>query len=154
MSDRLIEIKEAKVESLDTILAIEQQSFPTPWKRKTYLYAMNKLKVIFYLAQPAKEPGAAPIAYILSQIFQNEVHILKIAVTDTYKRQGIATRLLHDTFTRLPKGKSFIVYLEVRPSNRAALSFYNKFGFDLIGKRPGYYEDTKEDALVLCRVFE
>jgi ribosomal-protein-alanine N-acetyltransferase len=43
-----------------------------------------------------------------------------------------------------------VAWLEVRPSNAAARTLYASFGFKEVGRRPGYYDDTKEDAILLA----
>jgi len=76
-----------------------------------------------------------------------EGEILNLAVWPECRRQGVATRLLEEAL-RLP-GTTW--YLEVRESNAAALRLYEKLGFRPAGRRPAYYQDTGEAAVVMRR---
>ena len=79
----------------------------------------------------------------------DELHILNLAVNPSCRRQGGATELLLFTFDHGVKNQLNTAFLEVRHRNEAAQRLYSKLGFQLIGKRPAYYRDTGEDALVL-----
>jgi ribosomal-protein-alanine N-acetyltransferase len=64
---------------------------------------------------------------------------------------GIGTRLLQHCLDVFAEQGTTAVHLEVRPSNRAAISFYMKLGFEVAGKRHKYYADTKEDAVLMMK---
>ncbi|MEP7362559.1 MAG: GNAT family N-acetyltransferase, partial [Acidobacteriota bacterium] len=76
-----------------------------------------------------------------------EFEILNLAVAPTWRRQGIAARLL-EHIARASPGQWF---LEVRESNTPARLLYAKLGFHPVGRRPRYYKDPIEDALILKR---
>ncbi|MBE9041921.1 ribosomal protein S18-alanine N-acetyltransferase [Oscillatoriales cyanobacterium LEGE 11467] len=81
----------------------------------------------------------------------DEAHITLLAVRPGYQKRGLGTALfvtlLQTSWRRGLKQAT----LEVRASNHAALSLYQKFGFQEAGRRRGYYADTGEDALILWR---
>ena len=84
-------------------------------------------------------------------IILDEGHITNIAVDPTYRRQGIGQGLL-DELTKLAVERGAIAMtLEVRVSNAEAQSLYTKLGFVPRGIRKGYYQDNKEDALIMWR---
>ena len=144
--------KISQADELDPILAIEQRSFRWPWGRLSFegeLVSPNAYNLV--VKSSGQDLGARVIAYAFFRLVADEIHLLKIAVTPAWRGQGIAGQLLQRCFqTSTAKGATS-VHLEVRPSNTAAVEFYLKHGFELIGRRPKYYEDTKEDALLMMK---
>lgn len=83
------------------------------------------------------------------QIVIDEAHILKLAVLTPYRRSGIGRKLLAHAI-ELARGESLTaLFLEVRMGNEAARALYLKEGFEIVGMRPRYYQDTGEDALLM-----
>ncbi len=82
-------------------------------------------------------------------LLADEIHISSIAVNPDWQRLGLSEWLL---LTLLDKGEQLggvVATLEVRPSNQPALGLYEKYQFEEIGRRPHYYRDNDEDALIL-----
>jgi ribosomal-protein-alanine N-acetyltransferase len=91
------------------------------------------------------------IAFVFVRVLVNEMHILRIAVAADFQNRGVATWLLQHCY-RLAKQKQVdAIYIEVRPSNTSAIALYRKSGFQLLGTRPNYYPETREDALVMVK---
>ena len=86
--------------------------------------------------------------YICCRSVAGEAEILKIAVTPTFRGQGVGSLLLQAAVTRMVEEKATRCYLEVRDSNIVAKGLYEKFGFRQIGHRKGYYSSPREDAIV------
>jgi len=82
-------------------------------------------------------------------ILFDEAHIIAIAVRDPYRRQGIGQGLLISAIDTACKLQTRVVTLEVRESNTAAQDMYLKHGFKAVGKRPRYYSDNQEDAVLM-----
>lgn len=80
-----------------------------------------------------------------------EAHITILAVHPDYQHQGLGQLLLYALLRDAKKRRLEWATLEVKPSNQAALSLYQKFGFIEAGRRRRYYKDTGEDALILWR---
>ena len=100
---------------------------------------------------PKRAISGEVIAYLCSRITGSEMSILRIAVLTKWRNSGIASWLLNRCFEiALTKGVTS-VFLEVRESNNAATSLYGKLGFMPVGKRPNYYSETGEDALVFMK---
>lgn len=92
-----------------------------------------------------------PVGQILFRYLKFEAEILTISVLPEYRGQGIARKMVNETFSFLKEKKVQDIYLEVRKSNEAAVSLYNFFGGKVVGERPGYYENvdgSREDAYV------
>ncbi|MEQ9548282.1 MAG: ribosomal protein S18-alanine N-acetyltransferase [Coleofasciculus sp. G3-WIS-01] len=80
-----------------------------------------------------------------------EAHITILAVHPNYQHQGLGQFLLYALLKDAKQRQLEWATLEVKPSNHAALSLYQKFDFIPAGRRRGYYQDTGEDALILWR---
>ena len=83
----------------------------------------------------------------------NSATISQIAVTKSYRHQGLALKLMAQMFLDLPKDGDEVVEfvtLEVRKSNVAAISLYKKCGFEIIVDKKAYYPDG-EDALYMVK---
>ena len=148
-SEPEILIRDADASVLDDVVRMESASFPSPWTRKSFERELVQPQALFRVAY-LDRMGSRMVGYICSWFMVNELHILKIAVDERCRRMGVATRLLEDTLYRSGRPAGF-AYLEVRPGNAAALDFYNRMRFDRIGRMPGYYPDTGEDAILLFR---
>jgi len=92
--------------------------------------------------------------YIIYWVVAGEMHLLNLAVHPTHRRRGIARALLTAALEEARSQGADVVWLEVRPSNAAALALYQSFGFEEIGVRPGYYSDNGEDALLYAFSWE
>jgi ribosomal-protein-alanine N-acetyltransferase len=77
------------------------------------------------------------------------MHITNIAVHPASRRRGIGRGLLGSVLEDARRRATRLVVLEVRPSNIEARALYESFGFQVVGRRRGYYYDTGEDALVM-----
>jgi ribosomal-protein-alanine N-acetyltransferase len=81
-----------------------------------------------------------------------EAHIMNICVDPEVQKQGVGSKLL-ENMIKLANKKAETIFLEVRPSNKIAISLYKKRGFNEIGIRKGYYPSangSKEDAVMLA----
>lgn len=79
----------------------------------------------------------------------DEAHITSIASKESHRGKGIGELLLIGATELAHLHKTRLVTLECRVSNTAALTLYEKYGFQQVGLRPRYYSDNQEDALVL-----
>ena len=140
---------------INPILEIEQHSFAWPWNRRTFMAELANKHAYSFLAKcNDRADGQNVIGYILYRLVEKELHILKIAVKPDWRSRGVATWLLDQCFgLAFEKGASS-AFLDVRPSNQSAIALYAKQGFRVLGKKPNYYADTREDALVLVKTLK
>ena len=137
---------------LEQILAIEQLSFHCPWGRLSFEGELSNQNACSYVVKSARADTKAQIAaYAFLRRAANELHVLKIAVAPAQRGQGMATWFLNHCFALGTQQGADSVYLEVRRSNIPAVRLYEKLGFREIGRRPNYYPDSKEDALVMVK---
>ncbi|MCJ7595358.1 MAG: ribosomal protein S18-alanine N-acetyltransferase [Desulfobacterales bacterium] len=130
---------------LDRILAIETLSFPSPWSFGAFEQEVkNPISRLWVLTA-----NKAVAGYICFWIFDAEIQLINVAVHPKARGRGYAEHLLNRMIeSGLSKG-IHQVWLEVRLSNVAAQGLYRKLGFEEVGRRPRYYGDTDEDAIVM-----
>jgi len=129
----------------EQILEIENCSFPSPWSINAFNGEIKKpISNLWALIEDKHLVG-----YICFWMFDNEIQVINFAVHPTNRRQRLGQSLLTRMIeTGVSKGLKSI-WLEVRPSNLAARSLYSKVGFHEVGRRPRYYKETNEDALIM-----
>lgn len=121
---------------------IEQECFASPWSEQSFKDAKSTRFYVYFKDQH-------PIGYVGIYSCLDEGYITNIAVKKEYRKMGVATSLL-EFLIKTEKDLAFIS-LEVRKSNSAAISLYNKFGFKKKGERKNFYSSPREDALILTR---
>ncbi len=131
---------------LDEIVAIERVSFPTPWTPAAFRYEMQQNRVARCTAMRA---GTRVVGYLCLWEIGHEIHITNLAVHPDWRHRGIGRALLAAALAEGVARGVALAFLEVRPSNAPALALYGSLGFQVIGRRNGYYFDTGEDALVM-----
>jgi ribosomal-protein-alanine N-acetyltransferase len=137
---------------LEEILAIENDSFPTPWTPG--LFRSEMANPISRMVIGRSAAGGEVVGYAVFWRVADEIHLHNIAVRRDLRRGGIAATLLEEVLRRCrPEGARFVT-LEVRRSNIAAQKLYERFGFAVSGVRRGYYTDTGEDALIMSADLE
>ena len=131
---------------LEQIEALEKICFSDPWSRKT-LEDMVSNESAVNLA--AVDPAGLVLGYISLCRVLDEGYINNVAVRPDCRRQGVAGQLLQ-VFLNFARGNrlSFLT-LEVRASNYAAIALYGSRGFRGTGRRRNYYENPREDAIIM-----
>jgi len=138
-------------QDLDGILTIDYLAFKRPWNRNLFLEELCCGNAFSYSVKSNRtDQSPAIIAYVFWRMVLTELHLIRIAVAQDFRSRGLATWLLQQGFKLAKQKKDFdSVYIEVRPSNKAAIALYRKLGFHLIGTRPNYYPESNEDAWVM-----
>ena len=139
-------------QDLDKILTIDCKAFKRPWQRKSFLEELVCENAYSYAVRTQLvDQRTEIIAYVFLRVLLNEMHILRIAVAAEFQAGGVATWLLQQCFSLAKQKKVYSVYIEVRPTNETAIALYRKSRFQLLGRRPHYYPETGEDALVMVK---
>ena len=134
---------------IDAIVALESESFTNPWSRETLVWELQNSDVtLVYVLRRDDERIAA---FCVCWIIFDELHINTLAVAPADRRQGFATTLLRQVMAEAAAKGAQKATLEVRASNKSALALYERLGFHVEAKRPGYYTKPEEDALILWR---
>jgi [ribosomal protein S18]-alanine N-acetyltransferase len=138
------------LEDLPAVMDIDRLSFPLPWPERSYRYELleNPASHMLVAAQPAAG-GPRPVGFIGFWQIIDEAHISTLAVHPDHRREGLGADLLTAALDLATQLGSDMATLEVRVSNEAAVNLYHKFGFRIVGRRPRYYRDNDEDALLM-----
>jgi len=133
---------------LDAVCAIEQAVFAIPWSRRSFENEVRGDPA--GLSWVVVEEGRV-VGYLVSWHVADELHIGNVAVEPGRHGKGIATALLETALAAASaRGIEFAV-LEVRVSNARAIRLYERFGFEGVAIRKGYYADNGENALVMLK---
>jgi ribosomal-protein-alanine N-acetyltransferase len=138
-------IREMYPDDIPEIVSIERLSFSTPWSETSFRSEIYSRYAVTRVA----ELNGVVAGYICVKHVADECHLLDLAVRPDYRRRGIARALLDDVIQELRIEGCRFFYLEVRSSNYAARKLYEKFGFNMVGVRKGYYVNPAEDAVIM-----
>jgi ribosomal-protein-alanine N-acetyltransferase len=143
-------IRAMRHSDLDAVTAIEQSTYLFPWGRGIF----SDCLIAGYPSVVLDIDGEV-VGYAIMSIAAAEGHILNLCVEAGRQRQGLGQSLLDDLLRHSQELEIERLFLEVRPSNHAAISLYENNRFTRLGMRKGYYKaaDGREDALVLVREF-
>lgn len=139
------EVREMTIEDGAVVAEIEHQSFSDAWSEKAILETLNQKNSVCFVAEKAGKR----VGYLLAYTAADEVEIARIAVIDEMKRQGAGHALMEELKSWGTKHQSAKILLDVRESNQAAGAFYAKEGFEKDGIRKDFYQDPKEDAVLM-----
>ena len=133
---------------VDGLVLIEQECFTHPLEKKQLRFLLQDCRSLFFCAY---EDGDTPVGSVWLQAVLDEGYIGNVAVRPAFRRRGIADALLDrlDIFAR-EKKLSFLT-LEVREGNIPAIALYEKHGYTPVGRRPAYYHDPREDAVLMTK---
>lgn len=143
----MIKIRPFQSSDLDAVVAIETKNFSLPWSAQSFLDCSRWKEFWFYVAEQNKKI----IGYFVAQVVGDEAELHNIAVDPACQKKGVGQAMLDAFLKQTKNGGVQNIFLMVRPSNQVAIHLYQKSGFELIDRRPKYYEDTREDALVFCK---
>ncbi|MBR3752119.1 MAG: ribosomal protein S18-alanine N-acetyltransferase [Ruminiclostridium sp.] len=132
------------------VAELERLCFSTPWNEAMLEEELYNDTASFIVAEG--EDGSV-LGYAGLHVILDEGYIDNVAVRPSCRRMGIADQLLN-VFIRFGQANLAFLTLEVRPSNTPAVALYQKHGFQEAGRRPNYYDNPKEDALLLTREFQ
>ncbi|GLB80224.1 ribosomal protein S18-alanine N-acetyltransferase [Streptococcus alactolyticus] len=114
----------------------------SPWTKEQILSDMQQDNVDYFFVEVDK----TAIGFLAIQQLVGELEITNIAVKKAHQGEGWGSQLLaHLDHVDFP------IFLEVRASNTSAQALYQKFGFEVIGKRQRYYHEPVEDAIIMKR---
>lgn len=143
-----ITVTNATVNDISSIARLEKMCFLDPWSENAVLESLKAGTHFFIAKVNNKTAGYIGISAIL-----DEGYITNIAVDPEFRRMGVATYLLNRVFSLAREKALSFVSLEVRKSNEGAIVLYNKHLFIEEGLRKNFYENPREDAIIMTRRF-
>ncbi len=139
------EISELTLDNLPKVLSLEPQIFTNAWSVElisSEFVHPHALKVGIF-------EKSNLVGYSFSRIVEDELNLLRIGVLGDFRGRGIGLKLLESTLEEGRKKGCKIVFLEVREGSLIARSLYQKLGFVCTGRRPHYYSDNSEAAVLM-----
>lgn len=127
------------------IAQMERLCFSDPWSENSISYELTNRLSYWLVAME----GETLVGYVGSQSVLGESDMMNIAVHPDHRRKGVAQALVNALVDGLAEQGNHCLTLEVRASNDPAIALYEKLGFCQVGRRPNYYRNPKEDALIL-----
>ena len=141
----MISFREMRPEDAAAVEEIERASFAVPWSRRAFWEEAKNERTLYLVALMEGEIAGYAGAWILL----DEAQITNVAVAPEKRGRGIGRRLMEEMMARAKVRGASRMTLEVRPSNEAALTLYKSCGFLDYGRRPHYYQDNGEDAIIM-----
>ena len=145
--DQKYKIRKAEITDLPMIADLEREIFPDAWSLKSLEETWNQKNAVIFAAK-AEEKIAC---YLIFYYVLDEGEIARIATAPFARRQGAAGRMFRELVAFCKAQQITRIMLEVRESNEAARGFYGKCGFAEDGIRKNYYENPKENAILMSK---
>ena len=143
-----MKIIEMNADHVASVAQLEKLCFSDPWSEKSIASELTNKLALWLVAEEDGEVAG----YIGSQTVPDESDMMNVAVHPACRRRGIAEALVNALCKALKERGSVSLTLEVRASNDPAKALYDKLGFEPVGRRPNYYRNPKEDALILKKM--
>lgn len=139
-------IRRMTVEDVPAVAQLDQLAFTLPWTERSFHFEVT--------SNPASrcwvaEQAGRIVGVVVAWLLVDEVHIATIATHPDVRRQGIARALLAHVLKSGAEEGAVSSFLEVRAGNFVAQAMYRKFGYEETGRRPRYYKDNGEDAILM-----
>ena len=146
--DPQIVIRAMRGNDVAEVVAIERASYQFPWSEGIFRDCLR----VGYVSRVVTVSRQV-MAYGVMSLGAGEAHILNLCVGEAFRCRGVGRRLLGSLIERAAAAGMADAFLEVRPSNTAAIRLYLAIGFEQVGMRRGYYQaaNGREDAAVLRR---
>ncbi|MBE1557020.1 ribosomal protein S18-alanine N-acetyltransferase [Sporosarcina limicola] len=139
------------IDDIPAVVAIEVESFATPWTEEVFQHEMTGNDYAHYVV--AVHDGEV-IGHCGMWIVLDECHITNVAVRLHLRGNGIGEGLMREAIALCKEMDVRLMTLEVRTTNDTAQNLYRKLGFQDGGIRKNYYADDHEDALVMWVEFK
>ena len=146
-------IRRMREGDLPEVRTIETLSFSNPWSDNTFRGEIQNTSVSYPMVVVEK-PGDRVVGYIIYWHVREDVQVNNIAVHPDFRRRGIGEALMRHVIEKVRANGATFMTLEVRPSNAAAVTLYQRLGFEVLGTRKNYYTNPDEDAYLMGLVLE
>lgn len=143
----MITIRTMTLDDLDGVMEIENALFSTPWSETGFFSFLIRDDTLFLVAlEEGQVVGYCGVVMVL-----NEGDITNVAVAPDRQRRGIGRQLMQAMIQKTKELGVDCLHLEVRESNRKAVSLYESLDFKNVGLRKNYYENPVENGILMSR---
>lgn len=139
-------IRRMTLADVDQVVAIEAATFAMPWSKESFQQELTRNVAARYLVA---ELDGKVIGYAGAWVILDESHITNIAISEAYRGHGYGRKLTEALMQYLSNLGAAYATLEVRRNNERAQNLYKSLGYVGVGWRKRYYEDNREDALLM-----
>jgi [ribosomal protein S18]-alanine N-acetyltransferase len=140
-----VSIRDMTAADLMAVMAIERTAFSMPWRETTFESLLQRSDADLLAAVA----DGRLVGYAVCWTVVDQAELGNVAVDEEWRNRGVGLRLVQAAMERARRREAEECFLEVRESNRAAQTLYQKCGFRAIGRRRRYYSSPTEDALVM-----
>jgi ribosomal-protein-alanine N-acetyltransferase len=147
-----IKIRAMAAGDLSRVHELDTMCFSLPWPQRAFRYELEEnaaSKQWVAEVVSGREGPSTVVGLIITWLLVDEAHIATLSVDPQYRRMKIASQLICKALRAEVARGARSATLEVRANNQAGQRLYYRFGFQVAGRRPGYYRDNGEDALIL-----
>ena len=146
----MIQLARMNESHVEQIAELEKLCFSDPWSLKSIASELENPLSLWVVAVDGQEV----VGYVGSQSVLGWADMMNLAVAPVCRQKGIAQALVTELIAQLQQNQVTCLTLEVRATNTPAINLYNKLGFVSVGRRPNYYHNPREDALILRKEWE
>lgn len=146
----IIELVPLELKYCEAVAEVAKMCLPEAWSLRSIQDTLRYKDNIYYVAKDVSTGEIVAFAGIM--VIVDEAELLNIAVMDSYRKNGIAQRLLDVLIESAREREAFRLLLEVRQSNDLARRLYSKNGFVAIGERKNYYSNPTEHAIIMEKI--
>lgn len=136
---------------VESVIALEHAAYPFPWSEQIFRDCLRVGYDCWVV-----DAGSGVSGYGVMSMGAGECHVLNLCIDPGLRRRGVGRALLSMLLARARRAGMLHAFLEVRPSNAAAMALYEGMGFERIGLRRGYYQAAggREDAVVYRKALD
>lgn len=145
----MIEIRQMQLDDLEQVMEIENENFSVPWTETGFFSFLIREDTLFLVAQEGEEI----LGYCGVVMVQDEGDITNVAVKKNRQNQGVGKKLMEELVKYTEQEGVTRLFLEVRASNEPAIHLYQNMGFVQTGIRKNYYEEPREDGIMMMREY-
>ena len=138
-------IRKMNLGDVSAIAELEKLCFSDPWSENSIASEVDN-RLSYWLVA---EVDGIVAGYVGSQTVLDAADMMNLAVSPVYRRRGIGQALVNALVEHLRQNEVIALLLEVRVSNAPAIALYESLGFEQVGRRPKYYHNPREDALIM-----
>ena len=142
-----VRVRRMAAADVKVVAGIEADAFSSPWSAETFASLLERPGLELLVLEDERE---GVIGYAVLWCILDQGELANVAITPRLRGRGLGTHLLSRVLDVARERRIETLFLEVRASNEKALHLYRRFGFADVGRRKGYYERPREDALIMA----